>query len=216
MTLYVINFKAYKETIGERGLAVAKTLDGFAKETGTRIMLAVPPTDIRMISHAVSIPVLAECFDPVEPGAKTGHVTLEAAIEAGAQGSLLNHSEHRIPHETIETGIKMAKAAGKLVIVCAKDAQEGRVLSRFGPDFIAVEPPELIGGDISVSKAQPELISESVKVSEVPVLVGAGVKTADDVKVAIKLGAKGVLVASGIVKAKDVRTAIEGLVVRTT
>jgi triosephosphate isomerase len=210
--LYVINFKAYEETIGENGLRIAKTLDGFARETGESIMVAVQPTDIRLISKAVSIPVLAECFDPVEPGSKTGHVTIESVVNAGAQGTLLNHSEHRIPPESIKLGIDMAKEEGKLVIVCAQDPDEVEALSRFGPDYVAFEPPELIGGDVSVSSAKPELIEESVKRSRVPVLVGAGVKTSKDVAKAIELGAKGVLVASGIVKKKDVKKAIEGLV----
>lgn len=214
MTLYVINFKAYSETIGERGLRVAKELENFSKEAGAEIMVAVQPTDIRMISREVSIPVLAQSFDPVEPGARTGHLTLNAAVDAGVRGTLLNHSEHRIPVELIETGIKMAKNAGKLVIVCARDAHEVKELSQLGPDYIAIEPPELIGGDVCVCNARPEVISDSVNVSEVPVLAGAGIKTSEDVKKSLELGAVGVLVASGIAKAGDVRKAIEGLVVR--
>lgn len=210
--MYVINFKAYEETIGERGLAIAKTLDEFARETGEKVLVAVQPVDIRLISGAVDIPVLAECFDPVEPGSRTGHVTLESVVSAGAQGTLLNHSEHRIPYESIEAGVEMAREEGKMVIVCARDPAEVEELSRFKPDYVAFEPPELIGGDVSVSSAKPELIKESVERSRVPVLVGAGVKTSKDVKKALELGAEGVLVASGVVKKKDVRKAIEGLV----
>ena len=213
MVVYVINFKAYGETVGERGLGIAKILDRFASETGAKIMVAVQPTDIRMIAKEVSIPVLAEHFDPVEPGAKTGWVTLKAVRAAGASGSLINHSEHRIPKEKIAKAVEMAKGAGKLVIVCARDAKEARELSELKPDYIAVEPPELIGGNISVSRARPELISESVRLSRVPVLVGAGVKTSEDVRKAVELGAKGVLVASGVVKSGDVRKAIEGLII---
>ena len=84
------------------------------------------------------------------------------------------------------------------------------------PDMIAMEPPELIGGDISVSTARPEAIVETIEavksVKSVPVLVGAGIKNGQDVKKAIELGAKGVLVASGIVKAKDPKKAINDLV----
>ena len=214
MVIYVINFKAYKETIGKNGLAIAKALDEFANKNNKEIMIAVQPTDIATLASQVSIPVLAEHFDQVEPGARTGWLTLEAAVAAGAGGSLLNHSEHRLPHELIHAGVKMAKAAKKLVIVCARDAEEAHEVSKFKPDYVAVEPPELIGGDISVSKARPELISESVAVSEVPVLVGAGVKNSADVAKAVELGAKGVLVASGIVKAKDVKKAIKGLVIK--
>jgi len=76
------------------------------------------------------------------------------------------------------------------------------------PDMIAVEPPELIGTGISISKARPELITESLKQirkvnRSVKVLCGAGVTTAEDVSKALELGSEGVLVASGVVKSKD-------------
>ena len=85
------------------------------------------------------------------------------------------------------------------------------------PDFVAVEPPELIGGDISVSKAQPELVKDSVEAvkavsPDVKVLCGAGVKNGEDVKSALELGAKGVLLASGVVKAKDAEAVMRDLI----
>ncbi|MBR9680744.1 MAG: triose-phosphate isomerase [Candidatus Altiarchaeota archaeon] len=209
--LYIINFKAYKETTGDKGLKVAKSLDKFAKKSKEKIILAVAPTDIRMISRAVKIPVYAQHIDPVSPGAKTGHVTLEAVLAAGAKGVIINHSENRRDTKFIGEAVKLIKAKRKKVIVCAKDPTEGAKLARFKPDFIAVEPPELIGGDVSVSKAKPQIIEKSVKKISVPVLVGAGVKDFSDVKVAMKLGAKGVLVASGIVKKKNIEEAIKGL-----
>ena len=79
---------------------------------------------------------------------------------------------------------------------------------------MAVEPPELIGGNVSVSKAKPEIIEKSVeKVKEitgdVKVLCGAGIKNREDVAKAIELGSDGILLASGIVKAKDAYAACE-------
>jgi triosephosphate isomerase len=71
------------------------------------------------------------------------------------------------------------------------------------PDYIAVEPRELIGGKISVSQARPELISDTVKAVKTKVLCGAGINTRQDVKKALKLGAKGVLVASAVAKSKN-------------
>jgi triosephosphate isomerase len=76
------------------------------------------------------------------------------------------------------------------------------------PDITSVEPPELIGSGISVSKAKPEIVTDTVKLvksvdPKMTILCGAGISTADDVAIALKLGTRGVLVASGIVKAKD-------------
>ncbi|MCJ7488664.1 MAG: triose-phosphate isomerase, partial [Thermoplasmata archaeon] len=65
-----------------------------------------------------------------------------------------------------------------------------------------------IGGDMSVTTANPEIVSESVRVAKkafpgVKVLCGAGVKTGEDAAKAIELGTNGVLLASGVVKASD-------------
>ena len=38
---------------------------------------------------------------------------------------------------------------------------------------------------------------------KVPILVGAGIHSAEDVKVSLKLGAKGILISSYIVKSKN-------------
>ena len=79
--------------------------------------------------------------------------------------------------------------------------------------MIAVEPPELIGGDISVSKAGPEIIERAVDfVGKNQVLVGAGIRDLEDVTIALKLGACGVLVASGVVKVADPYAVLLGLV----
>jgi triosephosphate isomerase len=82
--------------------------------------------------------------------------------------------------------------------------------------MIAVEPPELIGSGVAVSKAKPEIITETVSKirridKEVTILCGAGITSGDDVKEALRLGTQGVLVASGVVKAKDQVAAIEDL-----
>jgi triosephosphate isomerase len=74
--------------------------------------------------------------------------------------------------------------------------------------MIAIEPPELIGSGIAVSKAQPELITRTITRirnvnGTVKILCGAGVSYAEDVTAALTLGTDGVLVASSVVKSKD-------------
>jgi len=100
---------------------------------------------------------------------------------------------------------------------CAADLEEAKNLAEMGPTFIAVEPPELIGGDISVTTADPSIVSDTVAVvkatnPDVRVLCGAGVKNGQDVATAIKLGAEGVLLASGVTKASDVASVLNDLV----
>lgn len=199
------NFKTYKTASGEKALELAKIHDKVAKKTGKNIIVAVQATDIFRVSQNVEIPIFAQHCDAVGFGSKTGWITPEAAKMAGAVGTILHHSEHRFSnHKTLGEAITRAKENNLITCVCAETAEEGEeIAKKFHPDFIAVEPPELIGGDISVSTAQPELISASVKKIPSAVLVGAGVKNAADVSIAIELGAKGVLLASGITKATN-------------
>jgi triosephosphate isomerase len=83
--------------------------------------------------------------------------------------------------------------------------------------MIAVEPPSLIGGDVSVTEADPSAVSDSVDAVRaidggIRVLCGAGVKTGEDVAAAIDLGASGVLLASGVTKAIDIDAVLLDLV----
>ena len=102
-------------------------------------------------------------------------------------------------------------------MVCANTVEDAKALAEFAPDYIAVEPPELIGGDISVTTADPSIVKDTVQAVKavdpnVRVLCGAGVKNGKDVSAALSLGADGVLLASGVVKAQDPRAVLEDLV----
>lgn len=211
--LIMTNFKTYESATGEKAATLAKAHETIAKETGKNIVVAVQSTDIYRVSQAVDIPVFAQHCDSAGFGSKTGWITPEAAKQAGAVGTILNHSEHRFSsHEDLEEAISRAKEAGLITCVCAETAEEGKEISeKFTPDFIAVEPPELIGGNISVSTAQPELISDSVEKISTNILVGAGVKNGEDVRIAVELGAKGVLLASGVTKAENPETVLRDL-----
>lgn len=198
--IIIINFKTYMSATGSRAVSLAKKCDKVARETKANIAVAVQASDIFRVSREVSIPVLSQHIDDVEFGSNTGSILAEAVKENGAVGTLINHSEKRIPMEKIKKTVKRANEVGLTTIVCAKDDNEGKKISDFKPGFVAVEPPELIGGDVSVSTSKPGLIKNSVKKIWSNVIVGAGVKTAEDVKIALKLGSVGVLVASGITK----------------
>lgn len=220
LPVIIVNFKTYKESTGEKAVELAKICGKVAKETGKEIVVAVQAADIYHVSQAVSIPVFAEHVDASEQGQTTGRVTMESVKAAGASGTLVNHSERRLRIDQIEFIVRKAKDLGLITVVCANDPVTGGALNRLNPNHIAVEPPELIGGDISVSSAKPEIIEKAVqnicgegKCERV--IVGAGVKTKEDVRKAMELGSIGVLVASGVVKAKDpekeLRKLAEGL-----
>ena len=71
----------------------------------------------------------------------------------GAVGTIINHAEHKVSIEHVSKLMKMLPD-GFPICACAADVEEARALAELGPTFIAVEPPELIGGDISVNSLQ--------------------------------------------------------------
>ena len=214
--LILINYKTYIQATGKRAVELAKAAERVYKETGVCIAVAPQFVDLAKVAEAVEIPVFAQHIDPITPGAHTGHVLPEAVKEAGAVGTLLNHSERRLRLDVIEEAIRRAHEVGLHVMVCANVPAVAAAVAALKPDSIAIEPPELIGTGIPVSKAKPEVVTGTLEAvrrvnPEVPVLCGAGITTGDDVYAALKLGTKGVLLASGVVKAKDWYKAIADL-----
>ncbi|MFO0780613.1 MAG: triose-phosphate isomerase [Candidatus Gracilibacteria bacterium] len=199
--IIIVNFKAYENASGDRALELARIHEKVAKKTGVSFAIAVQPMDLRMIASQVEIPVLGQHFDPVEFGAYTGHLSPHVLKGAGAAGSLLNHAEKKLSLDVIEKSVELARNLGFFTVLCADTPYAGKALSEFDPDLIAVEPPDLIGGNVSVSTANPQLISDVVgMVGEGKVLVGAGIKSRQDVHRSLELGASGVLLASGVTK----------------
>ena len=158
--------------------------------------------------NAKKVKIFAQHIDPIEPGAYTGHILPEAVKEAGAIGTLINHSEKPMKIMDIEKGINIGKRLGLITIVCANDEIVGAAVAKFNPDYVAVEPPELIGTGISVSTAKPEIVINSVKMIKevnpnIKVLVGAGISNKEDVKKSLEYGAEGVLLSSAVTKANN-------------
>lgn len=212
----VVNFKVYPEVLGKRGWDLARTCAKVAEDTGASIVIAPPLSDLAHIARLVHIPVFGQHADTAAAGAHTGWLPPEALLEAGAAGTLVNHSEHKVPHKDVAAIIPRCEALGLEVIACADDLKEAKALARLSPDYIAIEPPELIGGDVSVTSARPEIVSGAVEAihrihGDVGVLCGAGVKDRKDVRKALELGTVGVLLASGVVKAKDPENALRDL-----
>jgi triosephosphate isomerase len=206
--LILVNFKTYIEGTGRKALELAESAEKVNRETGVCIGLAPQFTDIAKLAQTVSLPIFAQHMDPMGPGSFTGHILAEAVKDAGAVGTLINHSERRLKLADIEAAITRAETLRLASVVCTNNASVSASAAALKPDFIAIEPPELIGTGIPVSKAKPEIVTDTVKLvrnvnSDVTVLCGAGITQGDDVAAALKLGTMGVLVASGIVKAKE-------------
>lgn len=217
MTLIVLNFKTYRESTGEAAVRLAEICEDVSRQYSVEIVIAAQAADIHAICQAVKIPVFAQHVDGVGFGGFTGHVTATSLKEAGARGTLINHSERRLRLAEIEASLSACKSLGLSTIVCTNNVATTRAAAALEPDFVAVEPPELIGSGIPVSKADPDVVRESVRAvkniaPQVRVLCGAGISRGEDLSAALELGSEGVLLASGIIKARDPGKALEDLV----
>jgi len=213
--LIVVNFKTYETAMGDSALALAKAMDKFT-DRDFRMIAVASAFDLSTISNSVSsVEVWSQHLDPVGKGSHTGWLEPDLARHHGAVGTIINHAEHKVSIEHVEKLLAMLPE-GFPICACAADVDEAIALAKLGPTFIAVEPPELIGGDISVTTADPAIVSDTVAAvkstnPDVRVLCGAGVKNGADVKMAIQLGAEGVLLASGVTKAADVNAVLDDL-----
>ncbi|WP_157463211.1 triose-phosphate isomerase [Caldisphaera lagunensis] len=205
--VFAINFKSYETAYNNVALEIAKTANQLSsKYSNVRIILSVPSV---MISKIINIydDIYLQHIDPLDYGAYTGFLSVDSLKYLEVKGSLINHSEHKIIYRDIEKIVKKMKELNKESLVCADTPGEAAGIAYLNPSMIAVEPPELIGSGIPVSKAKPEVITESLKavksVSNIPVLAGAGITIPDDAIKAIELGSSGVLIASAVMKSKN-------------
>ena len=205
--MFIINFKNYEEIAGSNALKLAKIAEKASKKYRIEIAVAPPQHLLTEITRC-SIPVLAQHLDTADVGSTTGFTVPELVKKSLVKGSLINHSEHRIPAKHVSVLVTRLKKLGMISVVCVKDASEARKFAKLNPDYIAIEPPELIGTGKAVSKEKPEVITRSVIAvkqakNSTKLLCGAGIVSGEDVAKAMQLGARGILVASGIVKAKN-------------
>ncbi len=192
----IVNLKAYKQGTGESAARIASVCHEFGA------WVSVQAVDIRLCAKEHPH-VLAQHVDPVSFGAHTGHVLCEAVQQAGAVGSLVNHAEKKLSDEQVFACVEHLRSCGMMSVVCAESLERARALSACNPDYIALELPELIGGDVSIISARPGIVSEAVSALSCKVLLGAGVSSGEDLALALSQGAHGVLLASAVVSKTD-------------
>ncbi|MCI4349321.1 MAG: triose-phosphate isomerase [Thermoplasmata archaeon] len=214
--LLLLNLKAYPGSLGEDALRIGRMLERLAGEAHVPAAIAPSAPDLGRLAGSLSIPVVAQHADPANAGARTGHLVAEAIRACGAVGSLVNHSERPLGEEEIGVVVRRLEEVDLVPVICAQDVAQAERLARFRPPYLAVEPPELIGGDRSVSTTRPEIVSGAVAaVRSVSagsrVLCGAGIRSARDVELALELGSEGILVSSAVTRADDPEHALREL-----
>lgn len=213
--LILINCKTYQEAVGKKALKITRQI-ARVKNKKYKIVIAPSLLMLQEIARKVKIPVFAQHADPFSFGGHTGSIPVSELKSIGVTGTLLNHSERKIPFPILKKIVQLCTKEKLTTVVCASSLAEVQKVAALHPDYLAYEPPELIGGDVSVTKAKPEIIAKAVKVVKsvspmTKVLCGAGVQSAADVQKALELGASGVLIAHAVVKAKNPKKVLEGM-----
>lgn len=203
--MIVVNFKTYKQASGKQARALSQELERVAKRVDVRIILCPQLLDLSKIAESSSVSVWAQHVDGVGQGKFTGWVAPENVKVAGAEGTLLNHSEHKLAPDKLAETIRLCKKVGLKTLVFADNLAEAKKIETFLPDFIAYEPPELVGSrTTSVAQQKAHIIAQVVEeVYPIPVLAGAGIHTQEDVEVSLKQGACGIAVATDVVLADN-------------
>jgi triosephosphate isomerase len=205
--MFIINCKNYEEIAGDQIIKFVKIVEKISKKYKIKIAVAPPQHLIGLISKS-SIPILAQHVDVSKVGSTTGFVVPELLKKSRVSGSLINHSEHRISTKEIIELILKLRDLKMISVLCVKNVAEVKKYAKLNPDYIAIEPPELIGSGKAVSKEKPDLIIKAVNAvknanNNTKLLCGAGIVSGEDVSKASELGSQGILVASGIIKAKS-------------
>ena len=213
--LVVVNFKTYQTAHGLSAENLAKIMENL--ESNARIVAVVSAFDLSsVVNIAPNLEVWTQHLDPIQFGSNTGWLHPDTAIERGAKGTLINHAEHKVSIEHIAMLLDQVPE-DFTVCACAADIEEAKSLAALRPTFVAVEPPELIGGDVSVTSADPKIVTGTVDAvrdisADVGILCGAGVKNGSDVSMALELGTSGVLLASGVTKSSNPLEALNDLI----
>tara|TARA_B100000809_G_scaffold14147_1_gene12847 strand:- start:503 stop:1159 length:657 start_codon:yes stop_codon:yes gene_type:complete len=205
--MFIINCKNYEEIAGEKIIKLAKIAEKISKKYKIKIAIAPPHHLIPLITK-FGIIVLAQHLDDKKVGSTTGFMIPEIIKKSKIDGSIINHSEHRITESEIKNLVKRLKKLKLKTIVCVKNVSEAKKYAKINPTFIAIEPPELIGTGRAISTEKPQLITNSINAvqsakNSTKLLCGAGIVSAEDVSRAVELGSNGILVASGVIKAKN-------------
>ncbi|KKR85957.1 MAG: Triosephosphate isomerase [Candidatus Woesebacteria bacterium GW2011_GWB1_41_10] len=212
-----VNYKTYEQGTGKKAVELTRILEEVAHSSQIKIIPVIQASDVKEIVTTTTLEVWVQKIDPVEFGANTGSIIPEAVYEDGATGTFLNHSETKFTNfDELAKASDRAKEVGLKTLIFAKDLEELKNICSLNPNYVAYEPPELIGSlTTSVAQAQPEIITQAHEIANAagtPLIVGAGVHSREDVKKSLELGAVGVAVASDILKSENPRQELMDLV----
>ena len=202
--MFIINCKNYDNIDEKNIIKLSKIIKKISLKHKTQIGIA-PPHHLLTIPHKYKIPVFAQHVDNIDKNNSTGFLIPKSIKISKINGSLINHSEHRISKNDIIGLIQKIKKLNMISILCVERIDELQSYLKYNPTYIAIEPKNLIGTGRSITTEKPEIIIQASKILQnykTKLLCGAGISSGIDVKKAMELGAYGILVSSSIIKSK--------------
>lgn len=212
-----INFKTYEQGSGPKAIAITKILEEVARETQVKIVPVVQIIDAEAVINSTSLEVWVQHVDPISYGPYTGWALPEELVRIGIRGVFLHHSEHKFANwDDLVKAVARCKEVDLKTLVFAEDLKELEKILSLGSTYVAYEPPELVGSvETSVSVEHADVVSQAAQLAKnrgIPLIVGAGIHSKDDVKKSLELGAVGVAVATDVVRAQDPKKELLDLV----
>jgi|TARA_Y100000310_G_scaffold14096_1_gene14312 triosephosphate isomerase len=198
--MIIINFKNY--VYGKKALDLAKKIRKYIP----RSIVCPASTDISIISKGTKLQVFAQHVSGFEKGRATGYITPSAVKSAGAKGTLLNHSEHKIKLDEIKKTIKECKKVNLKLIVCVSNMKEASLIKNLKPYAISFEDPKLVSTGKSITEYRANDLKKFVsllKNTKILALCGAGISSKKDYVGALKIGCKGVLISSAVANSRN-------------
>jgi len=205
-----LNLKTYKEATGKRAIKLLSFLKKIKSKI--KIIPIAQATDIYRIKKELGIEVWAQHLDPIDEGRATGYISAFSLKQAGASGVLINHSEHKLEKKAIIFVIKKAKENSLKTLLVGHTKEMVLNFDKLPIDFLAYEDERLIATETSILETQASIIKDLAQKLKHPLIVGAGIKSGEDVKNALLCGVKGVLIASHFVKAKSPKKMVKELI----
>lgn len=212
--LILINFKTYKKINDQ--LVLAKAI---AKVKRINYTIAVSPSllALKEIVEKTNLVVYGQHMDGVGLGPHTGSISIDELKEINVKGTILNHSERKLTLQQLKETIGLCDSKLK-TIVCASTIAELEKIAHLHPTYIAYEPKELIGKNISVCEAKPDIILKAVDKTRAispttKLLCGAGIHKKEDLGLALLLRADGILISHAIVQAKKPQEVLAELLI---
>jgi triosephosphate isomerase len=205
---FQVNCKVYPGTGGDEGLEFARTVERVQAETDATFVFTPQLPDLRRIASETDLAVTTPVVDGVEPGRGIGKILPETIAAAGARGAVINHAEARDTLSDIERKIERCREVGIDSIVCVDSVEMGQAVAAFDPDCLVFEKPGDISTDRAITQTHPDLVREFVRTIDdvnprTAVLVGGGIATVEDVRLAFEQGADATGAASAISLADD-------------